>query len=146
MGQKLDDEFRWQAEGLSTQAETQVLGVDRNTESDTLSLSSSAILKVIRASCCKASHLTNNIDTLRPLGLISTVVLIGKLFQDTWSRGIGWHETLPSDLGTQWSLWCSSLYHESDISAPRWIGTTDHDLDRHTTRLLWRLRESTALL
>jgi len=61
------------------------------------------------------------------------VIFIGKLlFQGTWSRGIGWHETLPSDIATQWSSSCSDLHHASDVSAPRWIGTADLDLERYT--------------
>ena len=40
-------QIEWQAEGLSTQTETQFLGVDWYTESDTFSLSSSAALKVL---------------------------------------------------------------------------------------------------
>jgi len=40
-------QIEWQAEGLSTQTETQVLGVDWYSESDTFSLSSSAALKVL---------------------------------------------------------------------------------------------------
>jgi len=65
-------QIEWQAEGLSTQTETQVLGVDWYTESDTFFLSSSAALKVLPQRPATKRHILQITSSLYdPLGLIS---------------------------------------------------------------------------
>ena len=59
------------------------------------------------------------------MNLLSPVSVVGKLFQDTWCRGLAWDELLPSDLGALWNTWVSTLPHLAHLRVPRWVGIVD---------------------
>jgi len=64
----------------------------------------------------------SNLTILDPMGLMSPVLITGKLiFQDSRFRGVGCDELLPDDLGTRWSIWVK-LPDLLDIHIPRWVG------------------------
>jgi len=57
------------------------------------------------------------------------VAIVGKLlFQDTWTWGLAWDETLPPDIAVKWLAWTSELHLLSDVHVPRWIGAQTHQL------------------
>jgi len=49
------------------------------------------------------------------------------MFQDTWCKGLAWDEHFPSNLGTLWNTWVSTLSHVAHLNIPRWIGTVDRN-------------------
>jgi len=50
------------------------------------------------------------------------------LFQDSWTRGLAWDETLPPDIVVKWLAWTLELHLLSDVHVPRWIGARTPDL------------------
>jgi len=120
----------WKAEGQEIQRMTQALGVDWNTESDTLSVDPRDIQdKTTQGPATKRQLLQTTAWFYDPLGLFSPVSAIAKiLFQETWSRGMQWEEILPHDIGACWHAWITSLPLLADIDIPRWMGTSKgHD-------------------
>jgi hypothetical protein len=94
----------WWTQGLPLQTETQVLGMDWDTPSDTIHIDHTDITRALPerpATKRQVLHVTSRFyDTL---GLFSPVALIGKLlFQDTWTRGLAWDEVLPQDIAVKW--------------------------------------------
>ncbi|XP_021921219.1 uncharacterized protein LOC110830503 [Zootermopsis nevadensis] len=119
----------WKTEGLVINMETQVLGTHWNTRTDTFTVDRKNVTNNLRdGPVTKRQLLQTAARFYDSLGLLSPVSLIAKaLFQDTWTRGIGWDELLPPDLGTRWHRWVSTLPSPSDILIPRWVGTSDKD-------------------
>ncbi|XP_062538818.1 uncharacterized protein LOC134207116 [Armigeres subalbatus] len=55
-----------------------------------------------------------------PLGLITFFLIHGRiLMQDIWTSGIGWDDTINSDLCERWRLWSGYLPQLSSICIPR---------------------------
>ncbi|XP_062705798.1 uncharacterized protein LOC134287620 [Aedes albopictus] len=55
-----------------------------------------------------------------PLGLITFFLIHGRiLMQDIWATGIGWDDTINSDLYERWRLWSGYLPQLSSIRVPR---------------------------
>ena len=90
----------WKAECQEIQRTTQALGVDWNTESDTLSVDPRDIQdKTTQGPATKRQLVQTSARLYDPLGLFSPVSAIAKiLFQDTWCRGMQWEEILPHDV------------------------------------------------
>jgi hypothetical protein len=124
----------WKAEGQEIQRMTQALGVDWNTESDTLSVDPKNILdNTTKGPATKRKLLQTTARFYDPLGLFSPLSAIGKiLFQETWCRGMQWEEILPQDIGARWHAWITSLPLLSGIHSPHWMGTSNgHDTQMH---------------
>jgi hypothetical protein len=117
----------WKAEGQEIQKKTQALGVDWNTEYDTLSVDPREILeKTTQGPATKRQLLQTVARFYDPLGLFSPVSAIAKiLFQECWCRGMQWEEILPHDIGVCWNAWTTSLPLLANIDIPRWIGTSN---------------------
>ena len=116
----------WRAEGREITSNTQVLGISWNTEKDTFALDHREVTdKVKEEVATKRNLLQATASFYDPLGLVTPISIVGKiLFQDTWTRGIGWDELLPHDLATRWNTWMSTLPSLSNIVVPRWVGTS----------------------
>jgi hypothetical protein len=114
------------AEGVDIKSETRVLGVDWNTESDSLFTDPRDITDNLAGSPgTKCLILRTTARFYDPLGLFAPVLLVGKVFfQDTWCRGLLWEELLPPDLAQRWHQWTSKLQHLSSLHIPRWIGVS----------------------
>ncbi|XP_077278664.1 uncharacterized protein LOC143906437 [Temnothorax americanus] len=55
-----------------------------------------------------------------PLGLLGPVIILAKmLIQRLWTLQLGWDESLPAELHTQWSNYKSQLSQLNDIRIPR---------------------------
>ncbi|XP_037931048.1 uncharacterized protein LOC119665867 [Teleopsis dalmanni] len=55
-----------------------------------------------------------------PLGLLSPIIIIGKIFmQELWLRNIHWNESLPQDLHTRWQKYRQELRSISKCTFPR---------------------------
>jgi hypothetical protein len=123
----------WRAEGQEIQGTTQTLGIDWNTESDTLSVNSTHILDKTKTGPVTKRHLLQTAKFYDPLGLFSPVLAAGKiLFKETWCRGMQWEEILPHHIGICWHAWVTSLPLLSIIHIPRWMGTSDgHERQIH---------------
>jgi hypothetical protein len=112
------------------QTETQVLGVDWDTQSDTLHIDHTDItLALSERPATKRKVLQVTSRFYDPLGFFSPVAIVEKLlFQDTWTRGLAWYETLPPDIAVKWLAWTSELHLLSDVHVFRWIGAQNHQL------------------
>jgi len=97
----------WRAEGQEIEVQTQVLGINWNTETDCFFIDPDTITKKLPEGPTTKRHLLQTTARFYdPLGLYSPVSVVRKLlFQDTWCRGIDWNELLPSDLGVRWHAW-----------------------------------------
>jgi hypothetical protein len=132
----------WRAEGVDIKSETRVLGVDWNTESDSLFTDPRDITDNLAGSPgTKRLILRTTARFYDPLGLFAPVLLVGKLlFQDTWCRGLQWEELLPSDLAQGWHLWTSKLQRISSLHIPRWIGVSQ-SWDETTVHIFFEASE-----
>ena len=99
----------WWIQSLSLQTETHVLGMDWDTQCDTIHIDHTDITRAITelpATKCKILKVTSGFYD--PLGQFSLVAPAGKLlFQDTWTRGLAWDEILPPDIAVKWLSWIS---------------------------------------
>jgi len=80
----------WKAEGQGIQGMTPALGLDWNTEFDTLSVDPRDILdKTTKRLVTKRQLLQTTASFYNPLGLLSPVSVVVKiLFQETWFMGM----------------------------------------------------------
>jgi hypothetical protein len=94
----------WRTQGLPLQTATQVLGMGWDTQSDTLHVDHIDITRALpERPATKRQVLQITSRFYDPLGLFSPVAIVGKiLFQDTWTRGLAWDETLPPDIAVKW--------------------------------------------
>ena len=100
-----------------------VLGLSWNVNRDSIRLRPSS--KVCKEECMH-SHLTKRIaasvvaSVYDPLGLVSPVVLKGKLFLKTlWETKYAWDAVIPEPLITEFKSVCHSLKSVSDVEFPR---------------------------
>jgi len=124
----------WKAECQEIQRAMLALGVDWNTESDTLSVDPTDILdKTAQGPATKRQLLQTTARFYGPLGLFSPASAIANiLFQETCCRGMQWEEILPHDIGACWHAWINSLPLLADIGIPRWMVTSNgHDTQIH---------------
>ena len=60
-----------------------------------------------------------------PLGFLSPVIILAKIFMQTlWISDIAWDTPLPENLSVSWRDYYDSLPKLNDVTIPRWIGTT----------------------
>ena len=87
----------WRTQGLSLQTETQVLGMDWETQYDTIHIDHTGITRTLpERPATKRQVLQVTSRFYDPFGLFSPVALEGKLiFQDTRTRGLAWDDLLP---------------------------------------------------
>ena len=98
----------WRKQGLPLQTETQVLGMNWETQSDTIHIDHTDITRALQRPATKRQVLQVTSRFYDPLGLFSPVSLVGKLiFQDTWTRGLAWNELLLPDIAVNWLSWTS---------------------------------------
>jgi len=123
----------WRAEGQDIEEQTQVLGVNWNTENDCFSFDTETVtMMMTEGPTTKRQLLRTTARFYDPLGLYSPVSVVGKmLFQDTWCRGIDWDELLPFDLGTRRHDWVSTLNSLSEVHIPRWLATSGGNFNVH---------------
>jgi len=87
----------WRTQGLPLQTETQVLGMDWETQSDTIHIDHMDITRALpERPVTKRQVLQFTSRFYDPLGLFLPVALMGKLiFQYTWTRGLAWDKLPP---------------------------------------------------
>jgi len=107
----------WWSQGLPLQVETQVLGVELDTQSDTIHIDHTDITEALpERPATKRQILQVTSRFYNPLILFSLVALLGKLlFQDTWTWGLAWGELLTTNIAVKWLSWTSHLHLLSDI-------------------------------
>jgi hypothetical protein len=116
----------WKAEGQEVLGTTQVLGIDWNTESDTLWVDPSNTLdNPTKRPITKRRLLQMTAKFYDALGLFSPVPAVGKiLFQETLCRGLQWEEIVLNHIGVRWHAWITSLPMLQNIHIPRLIATS----------------------
>ena len=87
----------WRTKGLPLQTETQVLGMDEETQSYTIHIDHMDITRALpERPVTKSQVLQFTSRFYDPLGLFLPVALMGKLiFQYTWTRGLAWDKLPP---------------------------------------------------
>ena len=118
----------WISSCTKTKDVTQVLGVNWDTRSDTLLIDHRSVLEKAQAGPFTKRRLLQAISRFYdPMGLMSPVLITGKLiFQETWCRGV-WDEILPDDLGRRWQTWAAALPRLEDMHIPRWVGSIENE-------------------
>ena len=110
--------------------EHSALGVCWDTTSDTLSLS----LNLPNREFTKRGILSVIGSLYDPIGLISPVILGGRLFQReilprkedcSGIQDLGWDDPLPSEFLHRWQEWCDSLQGLQNLTIPRCLHPTD---------------------
>jgi len=111
----------WWTQGLPLQTETQVLGIDCDTQSETIHIDHTDITRALPERPATKRHVLQVTSSFYdPLGMLSPVAIIGKLIsQDTWTEGLAWNEILPQDIAAKWLSWTSQLQLFSDLHVPR---------------------------
>jgi len=96
-----------------------ILGLTWNTETDILTIP--ILQKSYKALTERAvSKSIASTRTFDPLGLLSPILLKGKLFlQKLWSISLAWDEELPEDLKPEWKLIKVDWEKQSQIHVPR---------------------------
>lgn len=97
------------------------LGLSWNTSSDTLQFK----LRPLKStSCTKRTVLSQIAQFFDPLGLLSPIFILAKIFmQELWSLKLGWDDPLPPPQQKSWQELLSMLNHLEDLTIPRWTGT-----------------------
>lgn len=128
----LQNQLTNQDEGFKTIVK--VLGIEWNTETDTLGNAFSASLCAVKDKPITKRLVLRCIASLYdPLGLFSPFTILGKiLFQDTWLNGVKWDEILPPPIAERWQKWISELLDLENIRIPRWVGISPStDIEIH---------------
>lgn len=96
------------------------LGVFWNAQSDTIVYTVRAIPRAKRVT--KRFVLSEVAKIFDPLGLLGPIILAAKmLIQRLWQLKLGWDESVPTDLHTEWSEYCTQLSAINEMVFPRWI-------------------------
>lgn len=110
-----------------------VLGMFWNTNDDTFKFSlkynkgNSDVLKGIIVPT-KRDVLRVLMSIYDPLGLLGHCIIFPKiLMQILWRRKLEWDQQIPNDDFVNWKAWFKSLDTLSEVSIPRWYGTTSQD-------------------
>ncbi|XP_059047425.1 uncharacterized protein LOC131842876 [Achroia grisella] len=109
---------------------TKTLGLRWNPVTDTFTYQN----KIDRATetYTKRTMLSDISKIFDPLGWLSPVTLKAKLiFQRVWSTEIGWNDTVPQEIQEEWKLLRDDLDNINYLEIPRWIGTTETDIEIH---------------
>ncbi|XP_015116785.1 uncharacterized protein LOC107040961 [Diachasma alloeum] len=99
---------------------TRILGLSRQPSSDNFVFSTQTNdeLKV-----CKRNILSEIPQIYDPLGVLSPVVIRGKLLmQETWSGKLGWDDEVPDQMAQRLKSFRNVLTLFSNLSVPRWLG------------------------
>ena len=107
---------------------TKVLGLNWNTNTDELSISTRKLENIEQAKT-KREVLTTLASILYPLGMITPATLKMKLFlQELWKKGKEWDERLSSEEITTWKGIMTDLNGISSIHLPRFVGNASSQL------------------
>ena len=121
-----------EAKDFSSGCKSKALGVKWNVENDTLYFDVSLASKLSVTKRQMLSFVASNFD---PLGLVSPVVVIGKLlFQEATRLKLPWDGEVPYDLKQKWVKWIQCLQWMTKFNVPRCIkpmGFEDAYLEIH---------------
>ena len=107
---------------------TKVLGLNWNTNTDELSISTRKLENIEQAKT-KREVLTTLASIFYPLGMITPATLKMKLFlQELWKKGKEWDERLSSEEITTWKGIMTDLNGISSIHLPRFVGNASSQL------------------
>jgi len=116
----------WRTEGVEFKEVTQTLGIGGDTKSDKFLMDPRDVIgEYVEGPTTKRQVLRATARFYDPLGLLAPISVVGKLFQDTWCRGLAWDEILPFDLGALWNTWVTAMPPLAQLRVPRWLGTVD---------------------
>ena len=105
--------------------EQKLLGIRWNSESDRLSFNIEALK--YQGTVTKRKVLSIIASLYDPLGLLSPVIIKGKIFmQILWKETLGWDDALSKSLLKKWNLFYRELLSVSEVRIPRWAGLSSH--------------------
>ena len=108
-----------------------VFGLIWNREDDDLQIPSFTMssVKEVKVSVCKRQVLSDVSRLYDSLGLVSPVVLLGKMFlQKLWAPNkFNWDEDLPLSLSQEWEGLTSNWQNLSSLQIPRYVGWPKND-------------------
>ncbi|XP_057197195.1 uncharacterized protein LOC130558657 [Triplophysa rosa] len=93
-----------------------VLGVKWNIESDTFSFK----VDLAEKAATRRRILSTVASVYDPFGFLAPYILTGKrVLQEMCKRGVGWNDSLPSELMPKWNSWLNDLENLHKIQIPR---------------------------
>ena len=114
-------------------SDSKTLGIMWNIDSDCFYFDVNIVKKNVLTKRCILSFVASIFD---PLGLVSPIVLMGKvIFQETTLMKLSWDEPVPDALVVRWHKWLDTLLLLSDIRIPRCIKPklfNDGNLELHS--------------
>ncbi|GIX95307.1 reverse transcriptase [Caerostris darwini] len=98
-----------------------VLGLVWNLEEDMLRVDVTSLLESFKfLENTKRSVLSTAAKVFDPVGFLSPfVVLIKRLMQEIWERGLDWDSKLPEDLDSKWKKWCAEIEVLGEVKLER---------------------------
>nr|XP_042913195.1 uncharacterized protein LOC122273192 [Parasteatoda tepidariorum] len=105
----------------SDKKDVSVLGLNWNTEIDTLSCKIEPVdyseqLITKRFVLAMAHRVFDIIGYTAPVTLLPKIIL-----QETWNLKLSWNDEIPDNLAKRFKLWLSQLHLLEDIKIPRWL-------------------------
>ncbi|XP_065890652.1 uncharacterized protein [Dysidea avara] len=97
-----------------------VLGLQWNTQTDTLALTSKCSIPSINSLITKRDVLKESSKVFDPLGLLSPVTVRAKIFmQSLWQRNIDWDEPLSNEDQQKWLTIAGNIQEARSLQIPR---------------------------
>ncbi|XP_065896204.1 uncharacterized protein [Dysidea avara] len=97
-----------------------VLGLQWNTQTDTLALTSKCSIPSINSLITKRDVLKESSKVFDPLGLLSPVTVRAKIFmQSLWQRNIDWDEPLSDEDQQKWLTIAGNIQEARSLQIPR---------------------------
>ncbi|XP_044014169.1 uncharacterized protein LOC122856520 [Aphidius gifuensis] len=105
------------------------LGVQWHRKDDTFTFSSPSVSNNTRLNATKREVLSKVAQLFDPLGWITPVIIIGKIFlQKLWNKRVDWDEQLDNELQLEWQTYCKHLQDVNCLKIPRWLHTAPDNL------------------
>ena len=117
------------------------LGMSWYTQDDLLTFTNVSSILTEADPNSKRSLISLYSRTFDPMGLLTPFLMEPKLlFQELWTRGLDWDQSLDSDIAKAWETWKQEWANVSHIEVHRWLlhGLSSVDkVELHGFRDLW---------
>lgn len=93
-----------------------------NIKDDILTFSNASSILTKRDPKTKRSLISLYSSVFDPMGLLTPFLMIPKLlFQELWTKGLDWDQSLDANNGNSWETWKHELANVDQIKVPRWL-------------------------
>ena len=109
-------------DGVHAEPMVKVLGLNWNTNTDTLSLSLTKLIKETNSTenVSKRSVLSLSSKAYDPMGFVEPVTVKAKIMmQELWKHNLTWNKELPDSFKENWIKWLNELKSLTPLEIPR---------------------------